>query len=416
MNIAILGSGGREHALEWKFSQSKDVEQVFVVPGNGGTKNNVKIDLQDFTAINEFCVKENIELVFVGPEAPLVSGIVDYFKKQNSSIKVFGPTQKAAKMEGSKIWSKQFMQKYGVSTADFWVFESLEAAYKKIEELDGDLVIKYDGLAGGKGVYVCDNVEEALQSLAELHTNYGKDAEFLIETKLIGQEISIIGFTDGKTTKLLHPSQDHKQLLDGDKGPNTGGMGAFCPVPWCDAPMLHDIINEVVLPTMDGIEAENLDYKGVIYFGLMMTAEGPKLLEYNARFGDPETEVLLPSMKSDLLQLVKACFDGSLADFPLELADGYFVDVVLTAGGYPKKYEKGNEITGFDQIGDKALIFHAGTKRGENGEILTNGGRVLNIVGQGSDLKSAIEATYREVEKVQFEDAYYRKDIGNRPV
>lgn len=416
MNIAILGSGGREHALEWKFSQSKDVEQVFVVPGNGGTKNNVKIDLQDFTAINEFCVKENVELVFVGPEAPLVSGIVDYFKKQNSSIKVFGPTQKAAKMEGSKIWSKQFMQKYGVSTADFWVFESLEAAYKKIEELDGDLVIKYDGLAGGKGVYVCDNVEEALQSLAELHTNYGKDAEFLIETKLIGQEISIIGFTDGKTTKLLHPSQDHKQLLDGDKGPNTGGMGAFCPVPWCDAPMLHDIINEVVLPTMNGIEAENLDYKGVIYFGLMMTAEGPKLLEYNARFGDPETEVLLPSMKSDLLQLVKACFDGSLADFPLELADGYFVDVVLTAGGYPKKYEKGNEITGFDQIGDKALIFHAGTKRGENGEILTNGGRVLNIVGQGSDLKSAIEATYREVEKVQFEDAYYRKDIGNRPV
>ncbi|MGB0929803.1 MAG: phosphoribosylamine--glycine ligase [Chitinophagales bacterium] len=416
MNIAILGSGGREHALEWKFSQSADVDKVFVIPGNGGTENNINIDLQNFAVLEEFCKTENIELIFVGPEAPLVGGIVDYFQNQKSPIKVFGPTQKAAMMEGSKIWSKQFMQKYGVATADFWVFESIEAAYKKIEELDGDLVIKYDGLAGGKGVYVCDNVEEALQSLAELHANYGKDAAFLIETKLTGQEISIIGFTDGKTAKLLHPSQDHKQLLDGDKGPNTGGMGAFCPVPWCDAPMLHDIINEIVLPTMDGIEAENLDYKGVIYFGLMMTAEGPKLLEYNARFGDPETEVLLPSMKSDLLQLVEACFDGSLADFPLELADGYFVDVVLTAGGYPKKYKKGDEITGFDQVGDNALVFHAGTKKGDGGEILTNGGRVLNIVGKGNDLESAIEAAYREVRKIQFDDVYYRKDIGNRPV
>ncbi|MEZ4886730.1 MAG: phosphoribosylamine--glycine ligase [Chitinophagales bacterium] len=416
MNIAILGSGGREHALEWKFSQSIGVENVFVLPGNGGTYNNMPIDLQNFAVIEAFCKTENIGLIFVGPEAPLVGGIVDYFQNQNSPIKVFGPSQKAAMLEGSKIWSKQFMQKYGVATADFWVFESTEAARQKIEELGGDLVIKYDGLAGGKGVYVCDNVEEALQSLEELQASYGEDAEFLIETKLIGQEISIIGFTDGKTTKLLHPSQDHKQLLDGDKGPNTGGMGAFCPVSWCDAPMLQDIINAVVLPTINGIQAEDLDYKGVIYYGLMMTSEGPKLLEYNARFGDPETEVLLPSMKSDLLQLVMACFDGSLADFPLELADDYFVDVVMTAGGYPKKYEKGNEITGLEDISSEALVFHAGTSNGENGEILTNGGRVLNIIARGESLEEAIEAAYIEVKKVHFKDAYYRTDIGKRPI
>ncbi|MFK7908570.1 MAG: phosphoribosylamine--glycine ligase [Chitinophagales bacterium] len=415
MKIAILGSGGREHALEWKFSQSVGAENVFVIPGNGGTKNNVAIDINDFEAVKTFCEAENVELIFVGPEAPLVGGIVDYFKNQNSSIKVFGPSQKAAMLEGSKIWSKKFMQQYGVATADFWVFEDTEAAKRKIEELGGDLVIKYDGLAGGKGVYVCDNVAEALESLEELQSNYGADAEFLIETKLIGQEISIIGFTDGQTTKLLHPSQDHKQLLDGDKGPNTGGMGAYCPVPWCDAPMLHDIINAVVLPTMDGLQAENLDYTGVIYFGLMMTDEGPKLLEYNARFGDPETEVLLPALKSDLLQLVLACFEDYLADFPLKLEDGYFVDVVLTAEGYPKKYEKGHEITGFDQVSEHALVFHAGTKREESGEVLTNGGRVMNIVGRGEDLATAIEAAYTEVSKVQFEGAFYRNDIGNRP-
>ncbi len=415
MKLAIIGSGGREHALAWKFSQSIGAENVYLIPGNGGTENNISIDIHDFAAIKAFCEAENIELIFVGPEAPLVGGIVDYFKEQKSPIKVFGPSQKAATLEGSKIWSKQFMQKYGVATADFWLFENTADAKAKIEELKGDLVIKYDGLAGGKGVYVCDNVEEALQSLTELQSSYGEDAEFLIETKLIGQEISIIGFTDGKSVQLLHTSQDHKQLLEGDKGPNTGGMGAFCPVPWCDDAMLKGIMDEVVLPTMKGLEGEQFDYKGVIYFGLMMTAEGPKLLEYNARFGDPETEVLLPSLKSDLLQLVLACFDGSLADFPLELAEGFFVDVVLASGGYPKKYQKGFEISGLEEIDSEAMVFHAGTKKGDKGEILTNGGRVLNVVAQGESLQEAIEAVYEEVKKIHFEGVYYRGDIGNRP-
>ncbi|MGB0839767.1 MAG: phosphoribosylamine--glycine ligase [Chitinophagales bacterium] len=412
MKIAIIGSGGREHALAWKFAQSVSEDNVYVLPGNGGTKNNVAIEVTDFVAIKAFCEKEGIGLIFVGPEVPLAKGIVDYFK--DSPIQVFGPSQKAAIMEGSKIWSKQFMQKYGVATGDFWVPETKEEAQKIIAKLDGYCVLKYDGLAAGKGVFVCKTEKEALESLEELMGKYGADAPYLIEERLEGDEISIIGFTDGKAIKLFPPSQDHKQLLDGDLGPNTGGMGAFCPVPFCDDTLLQSIDELIVQPTLRGIQGEELDYKGVIYFGVMVTPNGVKVLEYNARFGDPETEILLPALKSDLLQLVQACLNGRLSHFDIVFEDGYFVDVVLASGGYPKAYNKGYPISGLDQITDGAKVFHAGTKKRADGTIVTNGGRVLNVVAKGASLADAIHHAYAQVDGIEFKDMYYRKDIGNR--
>ncbi|OWY18987.1 phosphoribosylamine--glycine ligase [Sphingobacteriales bacterium UPWRP_1] len=417
MKIAILGSGGREHALAWKFAQSVPEKNVYVIPGNGGTGNNAPIDSTDFDAIKAFCRYEGIELIFVGPELPLVKGITDYF--EGSGIKVFGPSKRAARLEGSKITAKKFMKHYGVSTGNFWLFNSLAQAYKLIEDLNGNLVIKYDGLAGGKGVYVCSSVEEAKEALEELNTEYRYSEseeflDFLIEEKLIGYEISIIGFTDGRHIQLLHPSQDHKQLLNNDKGPNTGGMGAYCPLPFY-TPHLHaQIMEQVVNPTLKGLQAEKVSYQGVIYFGLMITNEGPKLLEYNVRFGDPETEVLLPSLQSDLLQLVLACFDGTLPAHTPQFNPGFYIDVVLAAKGYPKVYEKNNPIQGISDAQDSALVFHAGTKKTDDGTLLTNGGRVLNVVGNGSTLHQAIENAYAACSKIYFKDCYYRTDIGKR--
>lgn len=411
MNIAIIGSGGREHALAWKLAQSPLMDELYVLPGNGGTPNNVAIDIHDFAAIHQFCTEKAVELIIVGPEAPLAAGITDYFK--NTGIKVFGPSQKGAQLESSKIWSKQFMQKYGAATAATWQCANRAEAEAVIHEVGGNLVLKYDGLAAGKGVYVCDNVQDALAALDELLEKYGADAPFLMEERLVGDEISIIGITDGKSIKLLAPSQDHKQLLDGDRGPNTGGMGAYCPVPFCDEQLMQQIEQETVIPTLKGLKGEGLDYVGIIYFGLMITPNGPKLLEYNARLGDPETEVILPALKSDLLALILSCFNGTLADFELEMNEGYFVDVVLTSGGYPKAYQKGYEITGLDKVSADTLVFHAGTKK-QAGKIVTNGGRVINMVAHGTTLDEAIDKVYEQCEAVTFKDAFFRKDIGRR--
>ncbi len=421
MKIAVIGSGGREHAIAWKLSQSKNVEKVFVLPGNGGTENNVPIKVNDFAGIRDFCEKEKIELIFVGPEDPLANGIVDYFK--DSEIKVFGPDKKAAQLEGSKVFAKKFMQKYDVATGKC----SSELVPKTvpdrksnrnkfrttIDKLNGNCVIKYDGLAAGKGVFVCSSLKEAEKSISEIKEKYGEDAPFLIEEKLEGSEISILAFTDGEDYQLLLPSQDHKQLLDGDKGPNTGGMGAFCPVPFYDEKLHQQVITDIIEPTIKGIKAEGFDYKGVIYFGLMITKDGPKVLEYNVRLGDPETEVVLPAFKGDLLELVLSCFDGTLKDFKMDFYDGYFVDVVLTSGGYPKSYQKGFEISGLEDISNKTLIFHAGTKT-KNRKIVTNGGRVINVVSKGEKLNEAVENVYRECRKIKFKDVYFRKDIGKR--
>lgn len=413
MIIAVIGSGGREHAIAWKLQQSKIVERVFVMPGNGGTSVNVEIDPNDFPAIKAFCADKGVEMLFVGPEDPLANGIVDYFA--DTPIKVFGPEKRAAIMESSKIWSKRFMRKHNVATADFWEFNAENSldAENIIKELDGKCVIKYDGLAAGKGVFVCSDITDATESLLELKAIYGEDANYLIEERLIGRELSLLAFTDGKDYQLLLPSQDHKQLLEGDLGPNTGGMGAFCPVPFYDDEMKQEITRKIVLPTMNGVMSENFNYKGVIYFGVMLTDKGPKLLEYNVRLGDPETEVVLPALKSDLAELVLACFNGTLKDFQIEFNPGFFVDVVLVSGGYPKAYKKGELIEEQGVMNPKTLIFQAGTKK-VDGKLVTSGGRVINVVANKSTLDETIAEVYSEVKKISFKDSFYRKDIGTR--
>lgn len=411
--IAIIGSGGREHALAWKFAQELHPNNVYTLPGNAGIPNSYAMDINDFEAIEAFCKEQEIYTIFVGPEAPLANGIVNYFQDSTSGIKALGPEKIAAQLESSKIFSKKFMAKYAVATSPFQAFECISDAQELVLKKKGNLVVKYDGLAGGKGVYVCDNVAEANEALAELRANYGKNCSFLIEDKIVGDEISIIGFVDGQGIQLLLPSQDHKQLNDGDTGPNTGGMGAFCPVPfWNDE--LNDLVQKtIVQPTFEGIQAEQMYYKGVIYFGIMIGADGPQLLEYNVRFGDPETEVLLPSLKTSLYDIVNACFSDGLTQLPFEFNEGYFVDIVQVSGGYPKAYSKGYLIEGLDSVEEDTLVFHAGTKL-ENDQIVSNGGRVLNIVCQGKTLEEAVKKAYRECAKITFKDQYYRKDIGQR--
>ncbi|MCF7858692.1 MAG: phosphoribosylamine--glycine ligase [Candidatus Cloacimonetes bacterium] len=414
MNIAVIGSGGREHAIAWKLEQSNFVEKVFSVPGNGGTKNNVDLSIDDFNCILEFCSRELIELIVIGPENPLANGIMDFFKF--TPVKVFGPDKAGAQLEASKIFAKKFMQKYGVATADFWEFgtdqETVSDNAKKItEELNGRCVIKYDGLAGGKGVFVCSSTSDANVAIDDINSKYGTNSSYLIEKKLRGDEISILAFTDGEDYQLLLPSQDHKQLLDNDKGPNTGGMGAFCPVPFYNKKLRKQIEDDIITPTMEGIRQEGFIYKGVIYFGIMVTENGPKLLEYNVRMGDPETEVVLPALKCDFLELILACFDGTLKEYKMEFNSGFYLDVVLASGGYPKAYQIDHTITGLSEIDD--LVFHAGTKL-KNGNLLTSGGRVLNIVAHGDTLDEAIDKAYLNAVKVHFKNIYFRKDIGTR--
>ena len=409
MKIAIIGSGGREHALGWKFAQSIDRQNVFFIPGNGGTWNNVPLAVTDFAAIEQFCAEKEIDLLFVGPEDPLANGIVDYFADKD--IRIFGPDRNAARLEGSKIWAKQFMKRYGVATADFWIPEDTDQIRQIAQELDGQVVVKYDGLAAGKGVFVCSSTTEVYQAIDTIQSRYGLDAPYIMERKMTGQELSVIGFTDGQTIRLLLPSQDHKPAFDGDRGPNTGGMGAYCPVPLVDDRMMEKSNRDVVQPTLQGIMAEKLNYKGVIYFGLMLTDQGPQVLEYNVRFGDPETEVILPALKSDLLEVTMATLSGALDQIRLDFNPGYFVDVVLASGGYPDKYAKGKRITGLDRLSSDILVFHAGTKQ-EGDALVTSGGRVLNVVGRGETLPQAIENTYRAVEQIAFDGMFYRKDIA----
>jgi len=413
MNIAVMGSGGREHTIAWKLSQDSNVDKVYTIPGNGGTDNNVSLDINNFEAIKIFCTENGIELLFVGPEAPLAAGIVDYF--EDTGIKVFGPDKEAAKLEGSKIYAKNFMTKYNVKTAEFEIFENDKNPDELIRKLNGNLVVKYDGLAAGKGVFVCSSVEEAHESIKSLKTKYGNNVRYIVEQKLTGQEISIIGFTDGKSIKLLLPSQDHKPAYDGDKGPNTGGMGAFCPVPFCDENLIQKIYNNAVNPTLNGIRNENLNYRGVIYFGLMVDNNDPYVLEYNVRLGDPETEVILPALKSSLLELILACYDDSLDSVDIAFNDGYFVDVVLASGGYPGAYEKQFEIDGLEDVDTDCLVFHAGTKR-DGSNVYTYGGRVINVVCQADDLQSAINKVYENVKKISFKNCFYRNDIGSKGI
>jgi len=411
MKIAIIGSGGREHAIAWKLAQSAGWENIYVLPGNAGIPKSQFVDINDFQVLEQFCRTENIGLIVVGPEQPLANGIVDYFRK--TDIKILGPSKSAAIMEGSKIFAKEFMRRHGVATSDFEVFDNVEAAMPYIRTKNGDCVIKYDGLAAGKGVFVCNNMPEAEAAMTEFLETYGEKADFIVEDKIVGDEISIIGLTDGKIIRLLPPAQDHKQVFDNDLGPNTGGMGAFCPAPFYTEKLAAEIDRLIIQPTLRGIEKDALDYKGFLYFGVMMDEKGPKLLEYNARLGDPETEVLLPALNADLVKAVLAALDGSLEKIDWSWNPGFYVDVVLTSGGYPKSFPKGFAIKGLEDVDKDTLLFYAGVK--SNGEdLLTDGGRVINVVCKGASLNEAIENAYRNCNKICFEGMHYRKDIGRR--
>lgn len=407
MKIAVIGRGGREHALAWKLAQSAGAENVFCLPGNGGTANNRPVTEDDFQGIRDFCEAGGIELVVVGPEVPLANGIVD--ELSGGRFRVFGPTQAAARLESSKTWAKQFMLRHGIPAAMGAFFDSPRAAEEQVRGQAGGMVVKYSGLAAGKGVFVCPDSASALAALQEIERRHGADAPVVIEELLEGPEVSVMGITDGKTIQLFPVSRDHKRLLDDDQGPNTGGMGAYTPVPDVDEQTMSEICQTIIAPTLNGLAEEGIAYRGFLYFGLMMTPTGPKLLEYNARLGDPETEVLLPAMDGELLPALLACFDGTLDRHPIGIRPGVVVDVVLAAEGYPGHIRTGDPITGLE--GADALVFHAGTVV-RDGRVVTAGGRVLNVVAQGPDLEGARRKAYAACNQIRFEGMQYRRDIG----
>ena len=413
--VLLLGSGAREHALAEKLT--RDGATVHVLPGNAGIPNShPEISALDFGAVKAYAEAQGARLIVVGPEAPLAAGITDFFA--GSGIQVFGPTRAAAQLESSKVWSKDFMRRHGVATGQAWVFRSdnVAAARAKAAELGGHVVVKYDGLAAGKGVYVCSSPAEAEAALDDLQTSYTGWFSFLLEEKLTGPEISIIGLTDGHEIKLLATSQDHKQLLAGDLGPNTGGMGAYCPVPFADDNVLAALRRDIIDPTLRGLQNEQFDFCGFLYFGVMLTPSGPKLLEYNVRLGDPEAEVLLPALESSLLTLIEATLDGTLAKQTVRQRPGAFVGVVLASGGYPAAtFPLGFPIAGLDELPAATHAYHGATRRDEAGQFVTNGGRVLVLTAHGSDLEDATARAYEACARVTFQDAYFRPDIAQRP-
>lgn len=413
MRIGVIGSGGREHALAWRLARETGPGRVFVMPGNGGTPNNLRVDIADRAALVATCRAADIRLLVVGPEGPLAEGIVDDLA--GSGIRVFGPGRAAARLESSKLWAKQFMLKHGVATAPFSVHRIPDAAAGRIHQLGGRLVVKYDGLAAGKGVFVCSGEPEAAAAVAEVGARYGPKATFIIEERLEGPEVSVLAFTDGRAVALLPVSQDHKRAGDGDRGPNTGGMGAFSPVPGVDATLLEQIRRRIITPTLAGLQAEGIPYRGVLYFGVMVTAAGPRLLEYNVRMGDPETEAVLPLLSSSLVDLIDACLEDRVGTATVEFAPGYAVDVVLASGGYPGDYRQGFPVEGLGSSPDDSLVFHAGTRRRPDGTVVTAGGRVLNVVGLGPTLDQAIARAYSRAAEISFEGMFYRSDIGRRP-
>ncbi|MGI4833798.1 MAG: phosphoribosylamine--glycine ligase [Janthinobacterium lividum] len=414
--LVLLGAGAREHALAWKLRQ--DGATVHVLPGNAGITGSVpSISATDFPAIRRFCEERGITLIVVGPEAPLAAGVADFFLE--TDIRVFGPQRQAATLESSKVWSKEFMRRHGVATARAWSYRSDQFAEAQVqaEALGGQVVVKYDGLAAGKGVYVCSSVAEATAALAELQQLHTGWFSFLLEEKLTGPEVSLIGLTDGNRIRLLAPAQDHKQLLANDEGPNTGGMGAYCPVPFLDDNWLAAIRRDIIDPTLRGLQAEPFDFVGFLYFGVMLTPLGPKLLEYNVRLGDPEAEVILPALASSLLELIEATLAGNLAQTVTRQRPGAFVGVVLASGGYPAaQFPTGFLIHGVGEQTAGTHLFVGGVQPGEQpGELRTAGGRVAVVVAHGPDLPTAVEVTYAEAERIHFQGKYVRPDIGQRP-
>lgn len=420
MNILVLGSGGREHAISWKLAQSDKLSNLFIAPGNAGTQEvgtNVDISLSDFDTIAKFSLNNNIDMIVVGPEDPLVNGIYDYFSSQEhlQKISVIGPSKAAAALEGSKEFAKKFMQKHNIPTAAYKSFtaESLEQGYDFLESLKAPYVLKADGLAAGKGVLILDNLKQAKLELKNMlvDSKFGvASSKVVIEEFLDGIELSIFVLTDGKSYKILPSAKDYKRIGEGDTGLNTGGMGAVSPVPFLDNKLMQGIEDDIVKPTIDGFAKDGLTYKGFVFIGLIIVDGKPMVIEYNVRMGDPETEVVIPRIKSDLVDLFDGITNESLGTKTLEIDQKSACTVMMVSGGYPEAYEKGKNITGIENIED-SIVFHAGTKLNSN-KTVTAGGRVLAVTSYGDDFKDALITSYKNIENIKFENSNYRKDIG----
>ncbi len=417
MNILMISNGGREHALVWKIKQSPLVKNIFCIPGNTGTADiatNVEINLTDFKAIIQFAKDNKIDLTVVGPEAPLVGGIVDAFNE--AGLRAFGPSKRAARLEGSKIYMKKLMRKHNIPTADYVEFHDAEAALNHIRYADVPFVIKADGLASGKGVYVVKTDKDAKKAIQEImiEKQFGASGNsILIEDFMSGEEASLFVFTDGKNIYPLESAQDHKTIFDNDEGPNTGGMGAYSPAPVLSEHMMDQVIESIIVPTVHALNTDESQYKGLLYAGLMITSKGPKVVEFNCRFGDPETQAVMMRMKSDIVPILIACCDGNLHEQSIEWDKRPSVCVVMSSQGYPGNYIKNKVITGLDKKRKDCQVFHSGVRK-VGDQMLTNGGRVLGVTALGNDLAGAIENCYKAVEDIHFEGAYCRKDIGKK--
>jgi len=418
MKVLVIGGGGREHTICWKLAQSPRVKRLYCAPGNAGIAEYaacVDIGVMEFEKIADFAEQEAIDLIVVGPDDPLAGGIVDVL--EDRGLRVFGPRKNAAILESSKAFSKDLMKKYNIPTAGYETFDSPESALAYLETAPLPVVLKADGLALGKGVLICDTREEAREGVKALMLDkqFGSAGDrIVVEEFMTGREVSVLSFVDGRTIRIMASAQDHKRAEDGDKGLNTGGMGTFSPSPFYTEEVDAFCWNYIYQATVNAMEAEGRQFKGVIFFGLMLTEKGPRVLEYNARFGDPEAQVVLPRMKNDLVDVLEACIDGTLDQIELEFEDNAAVCVVMASVGYPEHYEKGYRITGLETFKNREgyYVFHAGSRFDEKGNIVTNGGRVLGVTAKGETLKKARENAYQAVEWIQFENKYMRNDIG----
>jgi phosphoribosylamine--glycine ligase len=420
MRVLLLGSGGREHAFAWKIAQSSMLDELFIAPGNAGTRDhgkNINLNPLDFDEVKSFVLNNEIEMVIVGPEEPLVNGIADYFQTDGDlkNIALIGPNKIAAQLEGSKDFAKKFMQKYNIPTAKYATFtqENLNEGLVYLENIRGPYVLKADGLAAGKGVVILDDLNAAKAELKQMlgNSKFGKaSAKVVIEQFLKGVELSVFVLTDGDSYKLLPEAKDYKRIGEGDKGLNTGGMGAISPVPFADKAFMDKVQNQIIIPTIKGLKQESITYKGFIFFGLINVKGDPYVIEYNCRMGDPETEVVIPRLKSDLLDLFEGVATNTLSERDVEFIDKCASTVVMVSGGYPENYEKGKQIYGLNGI-TESIVFHAGTTS-DGPAVISAGGRVLTVTSYGKTLPIALNRSYNSIEQIEFEGAYWRKDIG----
>ena len=419
MKVGIIGSGGREHAISHAISQSKKVEKIYCFPGNAGTEDiaeNVNLNLNDFNILKKFVIDNKIELIIVGPEKPLVDGIVDFFESKN--IKIFGPNKIASQLEGSKIFTKKLCKKYNIPTANFGIFENIKQSNLFIENANFPLVVKADGLASGKGVYICENKDEAKNAIKEIFNGkFGKAKNILIEEFLSGEEMSYFIISDGKTIKKFQTAQDHKRVLESDKGKNTGGMGAYSPSRLIDENLDKKIIDKIINPTLKGLQEMGSKYKGFLYAGLMIVNNEPYLIEYNVRMGDPECQTILPKLKSDFLEIILSCCSNELSNIEINWHNKKSLCIVVCSKGYPDKYKNNILIENINKIELKSnqYLYHAGTKKNEN-NIYSNGGRVLNFISLSNNFKQARNDTINLIKKLDWKDGFFRKDIGHKVI